>query len=86
MDQINNFLGQKGGLGEQINNMAGGGAEAEKKEDYLDKGIDYVQENVFKQGPQDNETAVEQAKDEAIAAQIRGQVKDRFGYDIPKGN
>lgn len=55
MDQINNFLSQKGGIGEQINNMAGGGQEAEKKEDYLDKGIDQFQERVLGQGPQDNE-------------------------------
>ncbi|CAO1632306.1 unnamed protein product [Sympodiomycopsis kandeliae] len=83
MDQINNFLSQKGGIGEQINNMAGGGQEAEKKEDYLDKGIDAFQERVMNQGAQDNETATEQAKDEAIAAGIRDQVKDRTGYQMP---
>lgn len=79
MDQVNNFLSQKGGIGEQINNMAGGGQEAEKKEDYLDKGIDTFQERFMGQGAQDNETATEQAKDEAIAAGIRDQVKDRTG-------
>lgn len=31
------------------------------------------------QGKQDNENAIEQGKDEAIAAQIRSQVEDRTG-------
>ena len=52
-----------GGLGDKLNGAAGGGRESEKNEDYLDKGIDMVQEKVLGQGPQDNESAVEQAKD-----------------------
>ncbi|CAO1635010.1 unnamed protein product [Jaminaea pallidilutea] len=83
MDQVNNFLSSKGGIGEQINNATGGGEQAEKKEDYLDKGIDYAQENFMGQGKQDNENAIEQGKDEAIAAQIRSQVEDRTGYKMP---
>lgn len=33
-------------------------------------GVDWVQENVFKQGAQDNESAVEQAKDEQISGRL----------------
>ncbi|KAK6532873.1 hypothetical protein TWF281_007045 [Arthrobotrys megalospora] len=50
-----------------INEQAGGGQKGEQKEDMLDKGIDYVQEKYLGQGPQDNESAAEQAKDEAIS-------------------
>lgn len=46
-------------------------------------GVDFVQEKVLCQGPQDNESAVEQAKDEQISDFIRGQYKDRTGNDIP---
>jgi hypothetical protein len=42
-----------------------------------------VQEKVLGQGPQDNESAVEQAKDEQISDFIRGQYKDQVGSDIP---
>jgi len=35
------------------------------------------------QGPQDNESAVEQAKDEQISDFIRGQYKSQTGKDIP---
>ncbi len=42
-----------------------------------------MQENVFKQGPQDNESAVEQAKDERISDMIRDQYKKRTGKDVP---
>lgn len=41
------------------------------------------QERVLNQGPQDNETATEQAKDNLIADQIRSQWKDRTGSDFP---
>lgn len=73
----------KSGVGEAINNAGGGGAEGEKKEDYLDKGIDMFQERVLNQGEQNNETATEQAKDNLIADQIRSQWKDRTGSDFP---
>lgn len=33
-------------------------------------GVDWVQENVFKQGAQNNESAVEQAKDEQISGML----------------
>ena len=91
-----------GGIGDKLNNAAGGGAEGEKKEDGLDKGkftdsehtqcslltflivgIDYVQENFLGQGKQDNESAVEQAKDEQISDFIRGQYKGQTGKDFP---
>lgn len=50
-----------------MNSAAGGGKSSEKNEDQLDKAIDYVQENVMGQGKQNNESAVEQAKDEQIS-------------------
>lgn len=34
----------KSGIGSAINNAGGGGADGEKKEDGLDKGIDWVQQ------------------------------------------
>lgn len=72
-----------GGLGNKLNSAAGGGRESEKNEDYLDKGVDLVQEKIFGQGPQDNESAVEQAKDEQISDFIRSQYKNATGKDIP---
>ncbi|KAH9860707.1 hypothetical protein J1614_012039 [Plenodomus biglobosus] len=44
-----------GGIGDKLNSAAGGGRESEKNEDYLDKGVDYVQEKFLGQGAQDNE-------------------------------
>ncbi|OCT54406.1 hypothetical protein CLCR_00970 [Cladophialophora carrionii] len=72
-----------GGLGDKFNSAAGGGRESEKNEDYLDKGIDFVQEKFLGQGPQDNESAIEQAKDEQISDFIRNQYKSATGKDIP---
>ena len=46
-------------------------------------GIDLVQEKILGQGPQDNESAVEQAKDEQISDFIRSQYKNTTGKDIP---
>ncbi|PGH14277.1 hypothetical protein AJ79_03099 [Helicocarpus griseus UAMH5409] len=67
------------GIGDKLNTAAGGGKESEKKEDMLDKGIDFVQEHVLGKGPQNNESAFEQAKDEKIADFIRGQYKSSTG-------
>ncbi|KAF2133937.1 hypothetical protein P153DRAFT_372462 [Dothidotthia symphoricarpi CBS 119687] len=78
--QSGGFLG---GIGDKLNSAAGGGRESEKNEDYLDKGVDFVQEKFMGQGPQDNESAVEQAKDEQISDFIRGQYKSTTGKDIP---
>lgn len=72
-----------GGIGDKFNSAAGGGASSEKNEDYLDKGIDLVQEKVLGQGAQNNESAVEQAKDEQISDYIRGQYKSATGSDMP---
>ncbi|PWW79009.1 hypothetical protein C7212DRAFT_350233 [Tuber magnatum] len=63
--------------------MIGGGPESEKKEDGLDKAVDYVQENFLGQGPQDNESALEQAKDGQIAGFIRDQYKGATGKEFP---
>jgi len=49
----------------------------------LDTGVDLVQEKFLGQGPQDNESAVEQAKDEQISDYIRGQYKGQTGGDFP---
>ncbi|KAJ9270559.1 hypothetical protein DTO212C5_3348 [Paecilomyces variotii] len=70
-------------IGNKINSAAGGGPESEKNEDYLDKGVDFVQERVLHQGPQDNESAIEQAKDEQISDFIRAQYKSAAGKDFP---
>ncbi|KAI1262234.1 hypothetical protein F5Y18DRAFT_164282 [Xylariaceae sp. FL1019] len=72
-----------GGFMDKMNSMAGGGKESEKNEDALDKGVDWVQENVLGQGDQSNESAIEQAKDEQISDFIRGQYKSTTGSDIP---
>lgn len=72
-----------GGLMDKLHGAVGGGPESEKKEDGLDKGVDWVQENVFKQGAQNNENAIEQAKDEQISDFIRGQYKGAAGKDFP---
>ncbi|PWN47032.1 hypothetical protein IE53DRAFT_298448, partial [Violaceomyces palustris] len=62
-----------------LNNALGGGQKGEANEDYLDKGIDFFQEKVLKEGPQDNETAIEQQKDNVIAQQIREKYKNFTG-------
>ncbi|KAJ9630427.1 hypothetical protein H2203_000948 [Taxawa tesnikishii (nom. ined.)] len=72
-----------GGIGNKLNAAAGGGPESEKNEDYLDKGVDFVQEKFLGQGPQNNESAAEQAKDEQISDFIRGQYKSTTGSDLP---
>ncbi|KAL2044685.1 hypothetical protein N7G274_002459 [Stereocaulon virgatum] len=72
-----------GGIGDKLNSAAGGGRESEKNEDYLDKGIDAIQQYGLGQGDQSNESAVEQAKDEQISDFIRGKYKDMTGSDMP---
>jgi hypothetical protein len=42
-----------------------------------------VQERFMGQGPQNNESAIEQAKDEQISDFIRGQYKRTAGKDLP---
>ncbi|KAL2015275.1 hypothetical protein VTK56DRAFT_5916 [Thermocarpiscus australiensis] len=68
---------------DKVNSMLGGGKQSEQKEDALDKGVDWTQENVFKQGPQNNESAFEQAKDEKISDTIREGYKKGTGKDVP---
>ncbi|ROV89757.1 hypothetical protein VSDG_08593 [Cytospora chrysosperma] len=72
-----------GGFTDKLNSMAGGGSSGEKKEDGLDKGLDWVQENVMGQGDQSNESAFEQAKDEQISDFVRSQYKSTTGKDVP---
>ncbi|TDL21933.1 hypothetical protein BD410DRAFT_789013 [Rickenella mellea] len=64
-----------GGIMGKFNNMLGGGAAGEKKEDGLDKGVDWVQQHIMGEGPQNNESAAEEAKDEMISDMIRGEYK-----------
>ncbi|KAK0390786.1 hypothetical protein NLU13_0289 [Sarocladium strictum] len=75
--------GEGGGFMGKLNGMAGGGAQGEKNEDALDKSIDFVQEKFLGQGDQSNESAAEQAKDEAVSDFIRGKYKDTTGSDFP---
>jgi hypothetical protein len=49
----------------------------------LSAGVDFVQEKFFGQGAQNDENAVEQAKDEQISDFIRGQYKTTTGSDFP---
>ncbi|AEO66602.1 e4c4ceb0-a765-498c-99c5-6538e9a62e0e [Thermothielavioides terrestris] len=72
-----------GNLMGRLQGMAGGGPQGEKHEDALDKGIDWVQEHVFKQGPQSNESAAEQAKDKFIAQNVREQYQKATGKEFP---
>ena len=46
-------------------------------------GVDWVQEHVMGQGPQNNESAAEQFKDEQISDFIRGQYKGATGSEFP---
>ncbi|KAI9652479.1 MAG: hypothetical protein M1831_006748 [Alyxoria varia] len=72
-----------GGIMGKLNSMAGGGKESEKNEDGLDKGVDFVQEKFMGGDKQDNETAAEQAKDEAISDFIRDKYKSSTGSEVP---
>ncbi|KAF3928192.1 hypothetical protein AA313_de0206244 [Arthrobotrys entomopaga] len=65
-----------------MNEAGGGGQKGEKKEDYLDKGVDMFQERVLHEGPQDNESAAEQQKDRMIAQGIRDGYKKTTGKEF----
>ncbi|KAG6012221.1 hypothetical protein E4U54_007653 [Claviceps lovelessii] len=69
-------------LQDKLNGMAGGGKQGEENEDGLDKAVDFVQEKLLGQGDQSNESAAEQAKDEAISDYIRGKYKDTTGKEF----
>ncbi|KAK4936566.1 hypothetical protein LTR66_015318 [Elasticomyces elasticus] len=71
------------GFSNKLNSAAGGGVESEKNEDYLDKGIDLVQQHILGQGPQNNESALEQAKDEQMSDYIRAQYRSKMGSEMP---
>ncbi|KAF4449543.1 hypothetical protein F53441_7202 [Fusarium austroafricanum] len=72
-----------GSFMDKVNGMAGGGAQGEKNEDGLDKAVDFIQEKFLGGGDQSNESAAEQAKDEAISDAIRDQYKNATGKDFP---
>ncbi|KAH7320396.1 hypothetical protein B0J17DRAFT_685574 [Rhizoctonia solani] len=67
----------------KLNELAGGGKKSEANEDKLDKMIDLYQEHVLKQGPQSDESAFEQAKDEQISDAIRAGFKMVTGKEVP---
>ncbi|KAG5943003.1 hypothetical protein E4U59_000733 [Claviceps monticola] len=69
-------------LKEKMNSAAGGGQRGEQNEDGLDKAIDFVQEKFLGQGDQSNESAAEQAKDEAISDFIRDKYKTTTGKEF----
>ncbi|KAJ3037766.1 hypothetical protein HDV00_001352 [Rhizophlyctis rosea] len=71
-----------GGFMDKINGAMGGGAQGEANEDMLDKGVDFVQQHFMGAGPQNNESAIEQAKDEAISDAIRNQYKSATGKEF----
>ncbi|CAH0016988.1 unnamed protein product [Clonostachys rhizophaga] len=72
-----------GGFMDKVNEFGGGGKKGEQNEDALDKAVDFVQEKFLGQGDQSNESAAEQAKDEAISDFIRDQYKGKTGSDFP---
>jgi len=74
---------QRGWFSEKMNEMAGGGKKAELDEDGLDKAIDFFQHHMLKKGDQDDESAIEQMKDEQIAAGIKLAYKNATGHDFP---
>ncbi|KAG8685277.1 hypothetical protein FRC09_014853 [Ceratobasidium sp. 395] len=90
-DKANHFFGtpkeevkEEGlSLSGKLNELAGGGKKSEANEDKLDKLVDLYQEHVLKQGPQNNESALEQAKDEQISDMIRSGFKMATGKDVP---
>ncbi|KAF5246691.1 hypothetical protein FANTH_6761 [Fusarium anthophilum] len=88
-NNANNTEGQQappeagGSFMDKVNGMAGGGAQGEKNEDGLDKAVDFVQEKFLGGGDQSNESAAEQAKDEAISDAIRDQYKGATGSEFP---
>ncbi|KAK4080620.1 hypothetical protein Trihar35433_1725 [Trichoderma harzianum] len=82
-NNVNQEGNSGGGFMDKMNSMAGGGAQGEKNEDMLDKAVDFVQEKFMGQGDQSNESAAEQAKDEAISDFIRDKYKDTTGSDFP---
>lgn len=49
----------------------------------LDKGVDMFQERILHKGPQNNESAIEQAKDEKISDGIRSAYKSATGKEFP---
>ncbi|QPH17738.1 hypothetical protein C2857_002626 [Epichloe festucae Fl1] len=77
---------QNSGVGsmfkDKLNGMAGGGKQGEENEDGLDKAVDFVQEKFLGEGDQSNESAAEQAKDEAISDFIRDKYKTTTGKDF----
>ncbi|KAK3190645.1 hypothetical protein K4F52_003336 [Lecanicillium sp. MT-2017a] len=79
---LNKKEGESNTFMDAVDNVAGGGKKSEEQEDAVDKGVDFVQEKVFGQGQQSDETAAEQAKDEAISDAIRDKYKETTGQDF----
>ena len=81
-EQKGGLEGMMGQAGNFFNEQAGGGAKGEKKEDGLDKAYDMFQEKVLGQGPQNNESAAEQAKDEFVTDTFRDGYKKATGKEF----
>jgi len=65
---------EEGGLMGKVGGLMSGftGGSAKKDEDFIDKGVDLVQQHVLGQGEQKNESVLEQMKDAQIANMVRG--------------
>ncbi|KAH9474969.1 hypothetical protein JR316_0012068 [Psilocybe cubensis] len=76
--------GAGGGLTDKVSGALGGGQAGEKNEgmNHLNS-VDFVQERFLGAGPQNNESAIEQAKDEQISDVIRRGYKSATGTDFP---
>ena len=95
--QVNKASGQSGGQsgGQSTGNNGGerpkgtscfplpDEPETNDSADGLDKGIDYVEEHEFNQGPQDHESASQQKTDREIEQGIRTGYKAGTGNDFP---
>ncbi|KAI9093043.1 hypothetical protein DFS34DRAFT_652638 [Phlyctochytrium arcticum] len=75
--------GGGGGIMNKVNSAMGGGAAGERNEDGLDKAVDFAQEKFMGAGAQNNESAFEQRKDEAISDSIRSGYKSATGKNFP---
>ena len=91
MDKVNNFAG--GGQQGEKNEDALDKGECSPSLEYkisqkrppfdIASAVDMFQEKVLGQGDQSNESATEQAKDEAISDFIRDKYKETTGKDFP---
>ncbi|KAG8730189.1 hypothetical protein FRC11_007296 [Ceratobasidium sp. 423] len=82
-DQAHQQTSRSGGFMGLLNNAMGGGKTGKAKEDSLDKAVDWVQEHILGQGPQNNKWTLQQAEDKQISDFIHSQYKGVTGKDFP---